>query len=214
MLPPDGPHAPDNLKTVSRFVTRTRNRRRPCAHHRARCRELVRVHPTPVAISVPAPANVPARGGLGSVDRDVADAKRAQQRPAAACSCAEESDVGPLAPVRAPRHASLDEAAPPETEKNLQDGAARTPALVEDVAKARPVAEAPQLDPHGRAVRTVLVRGHVAHVGAPAARVDAALEPRAFSAPNRRRILIAILARAGRDRARAAVRGVRRRLRG
>ena len=69
--------------------------------------------------------------------------------------------------------------------------------LVEGVPKARPVAEAPQLDPHGRAVRAVLVRGHVAHVRAPAARIDAALEPRALPAPNRRGILVAIQARTG-----------------
>jgi class 3 adenylate cyclase len=68
--------------------------------------------------------------------------------------------------------------------------------LVGGVAEARPVAEAPQLDPHGRTVRAILVRGQIAHVRAPAARIDSALEPRALPAPDRRRILIAILARA------------------
>jgi hypothetical protein len=71
--------------------------------------------------------------------------------------------------------------------------------LVEDVPEAGAVAEAPELDPEHGAVGAVLGAWDVADVGLPAAGVAAVLEPFALAAANRRRVLVAVEAVAGRD---------------
>src|SRR4051812_20708062 len=64
--------------------------------------------------------------------------------------------------------------------------------LVEDVLEAGAVAEAPQLDAHGRAVRAVLRARDEHDVGEPPARVRSAGEVRAAAASDGGRVLVAV----------------------